>query len=330
MKKTFDFNDIQIVPSTLSTIQSRSECNIFDEHEMLPIITAPMFGVIDSSNVTEFKNNKIYSILPRTLNQDGKNFDFKAFGLNDKIDVNDGCGILIDIANGHMESLLLKIKEIKKQFPTSKLMVGNIGNPQTFRHLAEAGADFIRVGIGGGSMCLTTTHTGIGFPLASLIKETYEVKQMFNLKAKIVADGGISTYSDIIKALALGADYCMLGNIFAKAEESTAEKYVKLTSGSYINLADSFVFDDTDGNVYAKYFGMASKEAQKQMKNEKLKTSEGTVRYISVEYTLSRWVENFKDYLRSAMSYTNSRNLEEFKDQEFIMISQEAIKRISK
>lgn len=179
------------------------------------------------------------------------------------------------------------------------------------------------------SGCLTTKQSGVGYPMASLIHETYLVKQRFiesnNIDIKnqntilhtkpvdiipaIVADGGMKDHSDIIKSLALGADYVMIGSIFNKAFESCAQNYLY---GIKINKGMARYFFKK-GRPVKKYFrGMSTKGAQKAMGNTSFKTSEGVIRFRKVEYHLSGWVENFEHYLRNAMSYSNSRDLSEF------------------
>jgi len=153
-----------------------------------------------------------------------------------------------------------------------------------------------------------------------LSNATYEVKKKYlkeikdknilNAKAPaIIADGGMKDHSDIIKALALGADYVMIGSIFNKALESCAQNYLY---GIKINkrLARHFF---KKGRPVKKYFrGMSTKGAQKAMGKTSFKTSEGVTRYRRVEYHLSGWVENFEHYLRNAMSYSNAQDLSEF------------------
>jgi NAD(P)H-dependent flavin oxidoreductase YrpB (nitropropane dioxygenase family) len=146
--------------------------------------------------------------------------------------------------------------------------------------------------------------------MASLIKECYGLSCTLDKPAKIVADGGMQNYSDIIKALALGADYVMVGSLFNKAIESCGDNYLwgkirvsqKIAEFAYKNKIP----------VYKKFRGMSTKEVQKKWGKQVLTTSEGVVRVRKVEYTLAQWVENFEAYLRSAMSYTDSADLQEF------------------
>jgi isopentenyl diphosphate isomerase/L-lactate dehydrogenase-like FMN-dependent dehydrogenase len=213
-----------------------------------------------------------------------------------------------------------------------KLIVGNIANPNTYRKFAELGVDYIRVGIGGGSGCLTSANTGVHYPMASLIKECYEIKKSNNYETKIIADGGFRNYDDIIKALALGADYVMLGGVLNKTLESCSEtKLFKLIPIS--EKQSKYIwekFPKMRKYFYKNFRGMSTKEVQKKWGKTKLTTSEGISKYNKVEYTLDGWTENFKDYLKSAMSYTNSRNLEEFKETEFVLITQNALNRYHK
>lgn len=333
----FDFDDILIEPELHTNIVSRKKVDVLEEKQMLPLFTAPMDTVISEENCMIFNSNKIYSIIPRKSNLSQKDVstdhkiwfaygldDFKKIFIDNHIDIHpkDKVYALIDIANGHMKvvkDLLVQSKEIYGR--QLVLMVGNCANPMTYLSLAQAGADYVRMGIGNGAGCLTTVQTGVGYPMASLIHETYLIQQERNLAAKIVADGGFKKYSDIIKALALGADYVMLGSILNKTLESAGEtfeenkKYDSWTDpGEKVNqyskeVKDQFIM----GKKYFKKFrGMSTKEVQKSLGRETLKTSEGISKIQPVEYTLSSWVENFTDYLKSAMSYTDCLTLGEF------------------
>jgi len=356
----FDFDDLLIVPKSSSDISSRKEVNVYDENGMLPLFTAPMDTVVDMGNLDIFKENKITPILPRTV-KDIDNIILKtnwiSVGLNkfEKIvqdftnpyidaSLLDTKYILVDIANGNMEKLVeLVIKGKEKYGNKLQLMVGNIANPETYEILSEAGADYVRTGVGNGGGCLTSQNVGIGYPLASLIDECYKVSCTLKEPAKIVADGGMKNYSDIIKSLALGADYVMVGSLLNRSLESAGETFkanVKHTGvetwtepGEPVDQFDPNVKNafQNGARFYKKFRGMSTKGVQKALGNKVLKTSEGVTRMNPVEYTLEGWVENFRHYLASAMSYTGARTLEEFiGNVDLVRITQHSFNRFNK
>ena len=331
-KRKFDFDDVLIEPADISDISSRSEvaCRYSDGY--LPLFTAPMDTVVDDTNPEIFKANRIRVIKPRTGNNPGMSKDFsefKSYGIEEFVGVflekdaeQSEMYALIDVANGHMKRLLDIVIESKAKYGERlTLMVGNIANPRTYKIFSQAGADLIRIGIGNGGGCLTTVQTGVGYPMASLISECYQESLSLDCPAMIVADGGFKKYSDIIKALALGADYVMLGSILNKALESAGDTYLAnikhegwTEPGERVNQYLEETRRSFVGGIkmFKKFRGMSTKDAQKSMGKSILKTSEGVTRIQPVEYTLSTWVENFESYLKSAMSYSNSRDLNSF------------------
>ena len=352
----FDFDDILIEPEMHTSIRSRKQIDAMDEKQMLPLFTAPMDTVINEENVNVFNDNKIYGIIPRKSNAglDYISTDYKiwySYGLDDfkKIfienDINLKIGekafALIDVANGHMNEVKNLVVDSKEKYGRSLvLMVGNCANPITFLSLSQAGADYVRMGIGNGAGCLTTVQTGIGYPMASLIRETAKIQQERELTTKIVADGGFKKYADVIKALALGADYVMLGSIFNKALESCGEtfegnkKYDSWTEPG--DKVDQYSIDvllqfEAGRKFYKKFRGMSTKEVQKSLGKTELKTSEGISKMQPVEYTLTGWIENFTDYLKSAMSYTDCLTIGEFIGKvRFNKISKNSMERFNK
>ena len=353
----FDFDDILIEPEMHTSIRSRKSVDVFDEKQMLPIFTAPMDTVIDNTNFKVFQKNKIYGIIPRLsyeYNEDYYSTTFKSwfsYGLDDfkKVFIDSNVPLkpgekayaLIDIANGHMDIVKELVEESKKKYGrTLVLMVGNCANPMTFLSLAQAGADYVRMGIGNGAGCLTTVQTGVGYPMASLIHETAKIQKERNLETKIVADGGFKKYADIIKALALGADYVMLGSIFNKALESCGETYEEnkkynswTEPGEKVDQysKDISIQFNSGKKFFKKFRGMSTKEVQKSLGKTELKTSEGITKMQPVEYTLESWVENFRDYLRSAMSYTDCTTIGEFIGKvKFNMITKNSLERFNK
>jgi len=354
-----DFNDILITPAITSSIRSRAEINPYYIKGVLPVIVSPMDTVVGLDNWKLYLEEKMPICFPRGIRPPGDSPEqqfskedasilscyndmiFFSYSLDETRDLiewlidNPGSdlsgNVLIDIANGHMQHMVDLVKELRSR-TKMKIMVGNIANPKTYKVLSLAGADYIRVGIGFGGGCLTAMNTGIGYAMASLVLECRELKNKMYLEgencADIVADGGFREYSDIIKALALGADYVMLGSMLNKSLESSGDTYwkgIKLSKG----MAE-FLWK-RKFRLEKKFRGMSTKEVQKKWGKEKLTTSEGVVRMRTVKYTLTGWRENFEDYLKSSMSYTNSRILKDFiGNVKWTIISQNSLNRFNK
>ena len=383
----YSYNDIMVKPAILSTINHRAECNPFDEDGNLPLFAAPMDSVVNINNFSLFEKNGIIPILPRTELLENRidyacNGKWAAFSLQEfeeeftkgKITTSDGIKALIDIANGHVARLYELVRASKSIYGENiQVMVGNIANPETYRACVESKVDYVRCSVGTGCFCITCSNTSIGYPIASLISEIAEIKEEYinkgvdkNSLPKIIADGGIRNYSDVIKAIALGADYVMIGSLFVKMIESSAIKVMKKGVGNggkriilrfpieryknfkfendcwYGEYTDEFIEKMKEsgrgveigqkpiGEIYAKGYGMASKAGQIAMKGKKVHTSEGIEKTLPVIYTMSSWVENMIDYLRSAMSYTNSKTLDDLKNAQVIIVSQNTFNSINK
>lgn len=359
---SLSYDDIGIIPSTISSIRSRSQCNVFDENGFLPIFASPMDTVINEQNILIFLNNKINVIVPRTIEfyhriNIGNIYNiFVAISMDEaetllKYDKNDGIfpsqlplKICVDIADGHMQDYINLLKSLKNKFGDKLLLMGgNIANPETYRIYEEIGCDYVRCGIGGGDACLTSSNTGIYYPYFSLIEKIYRIKTEINGKCKIIADGNIRGYRDIQKALNF-ADYVMIGSLFNKSLESAGKTtYGKcywiirslkifrplktfLLYGKEVNQFNEKIKNDwIKGKItlFKEFYGMSTKKAQKAINPnaKKLKTSEGLIKYQKVEHTLNGWVENEIDYLKSAMSYTNSHDLDEYKNNDYVIIT---------
>ena len=389
-KITLSYDDLDIIPAIISDIDSRKQCNVYDENGMLPIFTAPMMTVVNEHNFKIFKDNKINVIIPRTvkyvqrlvylMNGEWVAFSLKEFkkifcqfGENDTPPVApDGTyKVLIDMADGHMHSLY-KTTNIAKRLADNfgyklVIMVGNIALPETYRWIClNANVDYVRLSVGSGHNCITAPNSGVHYGIASLIDECKEIKDELqgemeyyepgtdyvDVKClpKIVADGGIKGYGHINKALALGADYVMIGSLFGQLLESSADMIIE----SRDNAQYPAVYDGETGKVvyYTNYgrqginiwngnteeekrsfirsvksikkrlIGMSTKEAQiaiaraleepVELTPDMLKTSEGITTFDECKYTLKQWLENMIDYLKSAMSYCNCFELKDF------------------
>ena len=355
-KIKYGYDDINIVPEISSSIEHRSECKLepflftapmssvvnldnicdFIGQGIIPIIPRNI-PLVDRKffMFSPLQNTSLFFIALSLEEVEKLLIKFPVEGILHPFH------ICIDIANGHMQKLLNTIKKLKELYGEKiVIMSGNIANPETYKLYEEVGCDYVRCGIGGGAGCITASNTGVYYPLFSLLEETYKVKKSINGKCKIIADGGIRNYCDIQKAL-LYADYVMLGSMFNKAIESAGKTtygksyFITKRGKKILNIFrtifefgkevpkekyDSVMKRIKSGKleVWKSFYGMSTKRAQSEMGNKKLKTSEGIEFSQKVEYSLKDFIDNEKSYLRSAMSYTNSKTLDEYKDKKWV------------
>src|SRR3954469_11685604 len=129
--------------------------------------------------------------------------------------------LAIDSAHGHSSRVIEAVRDVKKRFPSVGLLAGNVAPYEGAKALIDAGADAIKVGIGPGSICTTRMVTGAGMPQITAISEAYRAASKHGIP--IIADGGIKYSGDVTKAIAAGANVCMMGSLFAGVDESPGE-----------------------------------------------------------------------------------------------------------
>tara|TARA_B100000787_G_C16167007_1_gene284441 strand:- start:377 stop:1501 length:1125 start_codon:yes stop_codon:yes gene_type:complete len=220
--------------------------------------------------------------------------------------------IVIDTAHGHSKGVLNILKNIKKDFPSLDVIVGNIATAEAALFLVKAGADGVKVGIGPGSICTTRVIAGVGYPQLSAINEVSNAIKGSGVS--VIADGGIKYTGDITKAIAAGADCVMLGSLLAGTKESPGETIIY------------------EGRKFKSYRGMGSIEAmQKGSKDryfqdlvsdsDKL-VPEGVVGRVPYKGELLESIHQFAGGLRSGMGYCGSKNIQELQTKSrFIQIT---------
>ncbi len=131
--------------------------------------------------------------------------------------------IVLDSAHGHSKNILTALEQVKTKYPDLQVIAGNIATGDAARDLIKAGADCVKVGIGPGSICTTRVVAGIGVPQMTAIMDCYEAAREYGIP--VIADGGIKYSGDMTKALAAGANVCMMGSMFAGCDEAVGGGY---------------------------------------------------------------------------------------------------------
>ena len=194
--------------------------------------------------------------------------------------------LLIDVAHGHHQNVLDMIHWCKENLPEHvDIIAGNIATAEAAEHLQSYGANGLRVGIGGGSLCTTRIKTGFGVPNVSSLEEIANVSNV-----PIMADGGLRTSGDISKALAVGADNVMLGSLLAGTDEAPGQ------------------IVETPKGLYKRYRGSASLET-KVTHGQAARNVEGEATTIPYKGGVKFIVNGLLDGVKSALSYAGADNL---------------------
>ena len=205
------------------------------------------------------------------------------------------CSYLVDVANGDTKSAVDTVKYIRSKC-NSLIMAGNVATRSGFSRLQDVGANFIRVGIGGGSICSTRLNTGFGIPTLTSVFDCAKIKDT----AYLVADGGIESPGDICKAMAVGADMVMAGKMFAATDLSGGKKY----NSDFRDVESVMDWRDGFEPKWVQYKGMASRESVEQLKSKKSHVSiEGVSGLIPYTGKTVDIVNEVIGNLRTSLSY---------------------------
>ena len=288
--KTLKFN-IPIISSPMSTVT--------EAHMSNAMISQGGLGVIHRYNTIDYQSKLLSYVNHRDYRAAaiGASGDFKE--RLDELVKNDLNIVCIDIAHGDHILMEKAIEYIKNKYPDLFVMAGNVATGHSYKRLAMSGADAIRTSVGSGSICTTRIQTGHGIPTFQAVLDCYKSKMELvenNVKAPyIIADGGIKNSGDIVKSLAAGADFVMLGSMLSGTKETPGKVIVQ------------------DGNKVKRYNGMASKAAQKNWKGS-YNSIEGVASYVPYKGTAYKVINEIMSNVRSGMSYSGAQTLEELRN----------------
>ena len=310
LKKCLSYDDVLLVPQ-FSDIVSRKEVDLRSALDQirtleLPIISSPMdtitesrmanamskaggLGIVHRYNSIETQVQKVRQVqnIERRAAAIGITGDCieRAQALYDA-----GVRIFcLDVAHGHHILMKRAIEKIKALYEDIHIMAGNVATKEGFEDLSLWGADSIRCNIGSGSICSTRIQTGHGMPGLQTIFECLSAD--VSRDVKIIADGGIRNSGDIVKALAAGADFVMVGSLLAGTLETPGE-----------------VIYSSDGTRRKIYRGMASKEAQHKWRG-KHSSNEGISTTVPARGPVREILEDLDNGIRSGLSYSGARNI---------------------
>ncbi|MCI5492603.1 MAG: IMP dehydrogenase [Lachnospiraceae bacterium] len=229
--------------------------------------------------------------------------------VNSHVDV-----IVVDSAHGHSKNIGTAVRKIKDAYPDLQVIAGNVATGAATKYLIEAGADAVKVGIGPGSICTTRVVAGIGVPQITAVMDCYAAAKEYGIP--IIADGGIKYSGDMTKAIAAGANVCMMGSMFAGCDEAPG------------------TFELYQGRKYKVYRGMGSLAAMENgskdryfQENAKKLVPEGVEGRVAYKGSIEDTIFQLVGGIRSGMGYCGCPTIEEMKENgRFVKITAASLK----
>jgi GMP reductase len=215
--------------------------------------------------------------------------------------------VCIDVANGYHENFVTFVTRIRTRFPQLVIMAGNVVTGEMTEELILSGADIVKVGIGPGSVCTTRKMTGVGYPQLSAVIECADAAH--GLSGLICADGGCTTPGEVAKAFGGGADFVMMGGMFAGHDES---------GGDLV---------ERGGEQFKRFYGMSSRAAMERYAGgvARYRAAEGKEVLVPYRGPVEHTVQEILGGVRSACTYVGARRLKEFsKRTTFVRVAQQA------
>ncbi|RKQ60840.1 GMP reductase [Vogesella indigofera] len=309
-----NYGDVYLVPKK-TIVDSRKECDTsvqFGPRRFaMPLYAANMKSVVDAETCEYFARRNWFYTMHR-FDVDAVAFvrDMQAKGLFASISVGvngdtlqqlaalKAAGlspeyITLDVANGWCVKAERMIRFIKREFPDSFLIGGNIATAEAARELQEWGCDAIKAGIAGGRVCITKNKTGFHRPMVATVRDCAAA-----ISVPLIADGGIVEHGDVAKALACGASMVMAGSLFAGYDESAGE------------------IVEIDGKHYKEYFGSAS-----QFNKGEYKNVEGKKILVEYKGSIARLLHELQEDLQSSVSYAGGRELSALRTVQMIAVA---------
>ena len=340
-----DFKDVLIRPKR-STLNSRRNVDLKRfyrfkhsryEYDGIPIMAANMDGVGTIKMAEALSKHNLFTCLIKAYNRDIENFDtFRVHRDNYAVSTGTsaedfrnlntivtGIGaqfICIDVANGYSEHFGDFVEEVRNRWPDKTIIAGNVVTGDMTQELILRGADIVKVGIGPGSVCTTRIQTGVGYPQLSAIIECADAAH--GLGGHIIADGGCTCPGDIAKAFGAGADFVMLGGMFAGHDEGGGEVITKYYNTSEINPLTVWNDDNThshdmepvlDIKQFVQFYGMSSETAMEKHHGgvAEYRSSEGRTVDIPYRGPVTNTVLNILGGLRSTCTYVGAETLKQ-------------------
>ena len=226
--------------------------------------------------------------------------------------------LVLDIAHGHADHSIAMIAALRRDYPQAQIIAGNVATRDGARELAEAGADGIKVGIGPGSICTTRIVTGYGVPQLTAIADSVAGVRDSGRDVPVIADGGIKTSGDMVKALAAGADTVMIGSLFAGCEEAPGAPVIR--NGTKFKVVRGMASLGAAMGRKAAETGTAE-SAETQEEWDKV-VPEGVEAVVPYRGNVDELVYQMVGGLRSGLSYGGARTIAELQETaEFMEIS---------